>query len=460
MKFVTTIAYILLTILTAFSQGEDINWIFGVECGVTFEDINNPAPFKSTADNWELSASISSFSGNLEFFYSSGAFYNASNIILQNGDSINTRETFARGMIIIPFSEEIRKYHVFYIGGSINNTALYHAVVDMVANQGNGLVLEKNDKIGETHLNEGISAVIHANGRDWWLLAHEKGVHNNCTNKFVKYLIKNESITGPIFQEIGTSACYDPYPGGSVKFSNDGNKVVFTGYNRNRIIDIYDFDRCTGELSNFRVVDRLINPYSAEFSPNGRYLYATDFSQEYDSSNALYQYNLISPELYIPKVRLADLSNFHGDMQIGPDKKIYISLDKYPNSSLSVINRPDSAMCDFRIFSLSLDSDCFTISGLPNMPNYTLEKKYCETGIDTPNETTIRIHPNPANESLTVEGLRYTSLFQLFDLAGKEVLREKLALDNSMIDIKDLSSGIYIYTMCGGTKIGKIVIMK
>ncbi|MFZ1750165.1 MAG: alpha-amylase family glycosyl hydrolase, partial [Saprospiraceae bacterium] len=72
----------------------------------------------------------------------------------------------------------------------------------------------------------------------------------------------------------------------------------------------------------------------------------------------------------------------------------------------------------------------------------------------------LKIYPNPANEWLTIEGVDGSYIFQLHDLSGAMITSDLLVGDK-MLDISDLASGMYIYTVMqtGRIKRGKLTIL-
>jgi len=73
---------------TSFSQKEDINWDFGANCGINFENPDQPQFFQSNAFNFEASASISDTVGNLQFYLSDRCLLNGQHDSILNGTDI------------------------------------------------------------------------------------------------------------------------------------------------------------------------------------------------------------------------------------------------------------------------------------------------------------------------------------------------------------------------------------
>jgi ferredoxin len=55
----------------------------------------------------------------------------------------------------------------------------------------------------------------------------------------------------------------------------------------------------------------------------------------------------------------------------------------------------------------------------------------------------LLVYPNPADETITITGLKADSNLAIFDVTGKMVLQRKINSDNFTMNISDLNHGIY-----------------
>ena len=182
-------------------------------------------------------------------------------------------------------------------------------------------------------------------------------MHQNDNNTFVKFLIANDVIFGPFLQSIG-SVYATSYGGdyGEMEVSADGDKIAAT--NLLGVIDLFDFDRCTGELSNWLNLSNYSSNYFAQtygcsFSSKGTQLYIT-------KADSLFQFDLTSTDITGSMQTIWVNANPNnqslGQMQLAPDGKIYVanvSGMSFPNNNfdslnmnLSVINFPNSIVCN------------------------------------------------------------------------------------------------------------------
>ena len=248
---------------------------------------------------------------------------------------------------------------------------LYYTLIDMSANGGLGRVDQKNQILAAgTAENLDLidpALVKHGNGRDWWLVT---GRYNS--NEFLVFLFSPAGISGPFVQHIGP-----PYPQtegrGNTLFTPDGATYV-RGDGRNGP-RVYDFDRCTGQLSNLRIV-----PYSKPLafqyviSPNSRYLYA-------NSIEFVVQFDLQAEDIGASMDTVAVYDGFTAPYPpwetafdyagLQPDGKIYYATTS-STTGLHVINRPNlpGLACDVQQHGVILPK--FNYLTVPHNPNYRL----------------------------------------------------------------------------------------
>ena len=422
-------------------------------------------------------ASISDSSGRLLFYCSdragmvepSGLIYNSSNEIMENGDSI-IGEAWYYEMAIVPNPANFQQYYIIHIG-ILHNPGLYYSLVDLSYNSGLGKVLQKNVLI--SNLNgqspvDGLAIIKHGNGRDWWIFSKTYG--SLTTNNIHRFLITDTGISASTIQNIGTPT----YAGFlRLKFNTEGNKLLIVAVTG--LLELYDFDRCSGLLSNRKLINwetglRQDYFWDAEFSPNSNMLYVV----VHDTLNMLLQFDLTATSISSTRQTLYSF-NFpvYGGacLKLAPDHKIYWSISYYDgtfftypyadsirnmyNENLSVINQPDllGMACDFQPYSFYLGGKR-TYAGLPNNPDYDLPAlggSVCDTlglpnvVVDISGDNEITIFPNPATNKLTVffnknDGKIVTA--KIIDLYGRIVLQQKL--QNNCINLENLNAGSYV----------------
>ncbi len=171
-------------------------------------------------------------------------------------------------------------------------------------------------------------------------------------------------------------------------FSPDGTKFVelsMFSIEEGNFLNIYDFDRCTGLLSNHKQITYLDNASSGgvAISPNSRFLYVSSFVN-------IYQYDLWAEDIEASKDTVATWDGFIIPpvfattfflAQLAPDGKIYISANNGVQY-LHVINSPNlpGELCDVCQHCVLLPT--YNAFSMPNFPNYrlnALESSPCDT---------------------------------------------------------------------------------
>ena len=368
------------------AQLRDNVWVFGDSVGIDFSDLNNPEVIPTGIQgSSENLSTISSDSGKLQFYlhginfqtFSRAQIFNWRHILMSNGSNLYSGDSESQGSIILPWPRNEDKYILFHLSSELGpNLGLSYSIIDMQLNNGEGEVLSKNNRLIHVGMNEKLQSVKHANGEDWWLLAHL-----NASSKFIKYLVSKSGISDSSSQNIGpwisSGFCGEI---GQMKFSQKGNRLAFV--NLGGTIDLYKFNRCNGELYDWIAISPISGScpsyYACSFSPNGNLLYVSTFDR-------IYQFNLLAPDIQGSSILL-----FQDTMdrilflqsQLGPDNKIYLAnpFELYPtshldsfNTHLTVIRYPDTLGLGCQVMPY-----CFSLNGrrnyggLPNMPNYNL----------------------------------------------------------------------------------------
>ena len=420
-----TLFLLTLSLNSAAQNNEGSIWVFGENNLINFNNTDSPvASIIATDILYENASSIADKNGNLLFYLGGtpgfemiGNIRNRLAQIIENGDSIFTNYSATQGSIILPAPGITGTYYIFHLQLQIDSSNgcqfMYYSIIDMNQNGGLGKVMAKNVPITTANLVEKLTAVRHANGRDWWLLAHTS------TDNFVEYLLTPAGLSAPLYQQIGTVTDSILYGGGTgqMKFSPKGDRLA--AVSPTGTVDLFDFDRCTGLLSRYVNLGPVTGPwggyYAVSFSPSGNILYTSSS----DVNLGLYQYNLLSTNIIASRLQLWNTTNYMllSQQQLAPDGKIYLvttctappsSMDS-TTMTLSVINQPDiyGMGCDFRPFSFALAGAA--TCGLPNMPNYSLGilvGSACDTIINSIKPTNellkIQVVPNPFGESISV----------------------------------------------------------
>lgn len=331
------------------AQNEANIWYFGNKAGLDFNS-GVPTPLSGCAMNtYEGVASIANENGQSLFYTDGIKVWNRNHVQMPNGDNLKGSPSSAQSGVIVPKPGSDNLYYVFCVpkeGGTwLNPAHLYYSLVDMTLDGGMGDVVstEKNiDLSPDNTIQEKVTAVLHCNMKDIWVIAHEKG-----SNNFLVYLVTEtnapELINTQAIGETWNTGSYDNI--GILKASSQGNLIAETS-NYNEKVQVLDFDNATGQLSNARVLTDLDLSYGVEFSPTGRYLYVGIWYHN-TPSQIFHQYDLQAPDINASQVTINAGANV-GSLQLGPDGKIYVARNVDDSGSgagkayLGVINNPEN----------------------------------------------------------------------------------------------------------------------
>jgi len=165
----------------------------------------------------------------------------------------------------------------------------------------------------------------------------------------------------------------------NLEVSPSGNKIFI--YSLTNIRLLVDFNKVEGLASNFKTINiDVANPssllLSASFSPDSKLLYT---NQE---PGKIYQFDLNAIDISSSRKSIANISGYAiDDLQIGPDKKIYISV--YGNDEIAVIHNPNTKAtnanpnaCNFTVHGPKRQTPGFLGNMLPNIIDAKQETAY------------------------------------------------------------------------------------
>jgi len=477
------------------AQKSDYVWVLGHNGG-TILDFNSSPPSISFVDkDAEMSFTNASFcnsEGSLLFYTNGCEIYNAENALMDNGAGINPgqihdahcQEPFSaysvpRGALILPLPDDTTKFYLFHQGANVVFQPIldvfvekqYYSIIDMSLNNGLGKVIEKNKIVIQDTLQSGdLTAVKHKNGKDWWVIVPQR-----FTNKYYKTLFTSDGIADVFEQIIGDSTSQGSDGGGQAVFSPTG--LLYVRYNPVNDIFLFDFDRETGLISNYRhipVAGDSAFVGGAAISPNSRFLYIS-------SETKFYQFDLEAEDIAASQVLLGEYDGYMSPFattffhaQLAPDCKIYITCSNSANV-FHVINNPDEPglACDFVQHGVQLaTSNAFSI---PNFPNYRLgvvPELPCV--LTTSSESIVskkggvKVFPNPAKEEIKIvlpAPLTAPAEWRLFNTVGQMVQRSVVPTgqQEQSLSLAGVPPGLYFWKMqVEGRQVrsGKVVVAK
>lgn len=403
--------FLLFAILFPFlsnAQKHDHYWPMGYnsfnpdqDFGRTVIDFNEEPPLIYREDReLNIDVTMSSYcdsTGNLLLYTNGIRMVNSQHELVENGDSLNTG----------PFA--ISDYHTGYkvvyshlllqLPGHADSVYLVHSSldyhdtfglavntlhltrVDLSANGGEGSVVSKNEEVLTDGNFGAVTAVKHANGRDWWVFNTVKS-HNS----YNRFLLDPLGLRDHTEIDLEPAMPYPLYSNGQAVFSTDGSR--FIRWEVTHGIYIYDFDRCSGEFSNPVFVptpDTGLGGGVAT-SLDSRFLYICASNIE------VRQYDLWSDDIEGSAMTVAEYDGYQSPiastfmlMQMGPDGRIYINSTNTENV-LHAIQYPDKEGEDCEVRQHSVQLPTYNRFTMPHFPNYRLgplDGSPCDTlGLD------------------------------------------------------------------------------
>ena len=342
---------------------------------------------------------------------------------------------------------------------------LLYSVIDMNLENGLRAVTTKNQALIQGYMAAGqLVATKHANGRDWWVL-----IPKVTMNGFYKVLITSNGIENYTLQNIGT---YTPtYSSGQATFSPDGMHYarIYPGDHATDSLAplfIYDFDRCTGLLSNEKIIQLPLEGGASiggcAISPNSRYLYVSTYKR-------VYQFDLQAADVATSQIEVGLYDGFienfavsFNAMQLAIDNKIYMNA---PNgvTYFHVIATPDSQglACNFQQRGLQLPSK--NSASLPNFPNYALGAwagSSCDTltSLNQPIQEiqNVYMYPNPVENRLHIgmSHLQGEIAISITNQVGQVVYTQKslASSQEKTISMVGFPQGVYFVQVLAGNQ--------
>jgi gliding motility-associated-like protein len=385
----------LLTSISVFAQKEANVWHFGISHSL---DFNSGSPVQTSGSQMYTNEGCTSYcdeNGNLLFYSNGGGRLPASG---QDGGKIWNKNnqvmydmqgtegggwSAAQSSVVVPAPGMPNVYYLFtmeeleFDGDGVvpsepNGRGLSYFKIDMSLNGGLGDVVEADVRVYD-YSYEGICAIRHSNGTDYWILI------NQDTSGIGVYSVTQNGV-----QLAGVYPYPAVYSGfGIIKSSPTQSGVGAPCCNKVMTpAGLYDFNLSTGVLTLEGDLGAA-SDYNFEFSPNGLYLYASIFDTNTFVSN-LVQYNVFAPSQTgqtVESTAQVIVQNFNGlYLQLASDGKIYFTEQSFGFTTLlGTINCPNTS--DPTVFSgvLSFPNDSLLSIGfytLPNFPSWIFYNSY------------------------------------------------------------------------------------
>jgi hypothetical protein len=440
------------------AQQEKNIWYFGRQAGLDFSG-SNPIPLSNSAlKTDEAAAVMNNSSGNVLFYTNGVAVWNALNDTMENGGGLFGNYSTTQTLIVPKPGVEDSLYYIFTAGCVEYNfyKGLRYSVVDLKYNNGLGKVTSKNNLLYYP-ASEKITAITHANGYDFWVLAHESG-----NNNFLEYLITCYGFdTIPTIISIGQPFTNPRNNMGAIKASSTGQKLAIAA---RMICELYDLNTFNGDITNCIQFPNDStgggSRYGIAFSPDNSKLY---LDRSAYPGTSLWQFNLLAGtpidiinsqcQIFFDTISNTQMLLNLGTMALANDGKIYLAHYTAGNglgdTLLGVINYPDSLglACSYNHYGFNLNGKNSVLS-LPNFIETPYNYISCIETINESDENLkdIVIFPNPANEYITIENPATTknATLSVFNLQGQLIFSQAIKEEKTSVNISTLARGMYI----------------
>ena len=345
-KYILTYCLIVL-VQSGFSQKPANIWYFGNKAGLDFNQSPPLVLNNAGANSQEGSSVMSDNNGKLLFYTNGVTVLNRKHTIMPNGNFIGGELSSTDNVVSVPLPGNDSIYYLFTVGSAFEERPVFsYSIIDMKADGGFGDIIVKNIFIADTVL-EKLAAIRHCNKKDFWIVVHKWN-----TDIYYSYLLTASGLnpvpvisnTGLVINGVYNNAI------GTLKFSSKGNKLAAIHSFFNDAVELLDFDNTTGVISNPVIFNPNAVPhqisftgiYGAEFSPDGKLLYVSS-NHSTTQPSILYQFDITNNNtaaILASKQIIANTTPwFAGDLQLGPDNKIYMAM--WNDTSLSVIDNPN-----------------------------------------------------------------------------------------------------------------------
>ena len=365
------------------------------------------------------------------------------------------------GPLFLPHPSDSTKAYLFYgqfLQYNIQNFTfvadkfLTYALLDIPTRT---LIGRNNIALSDTSSISDLQACRHANGRDWWIIKPDIW-----TNKFFVGLLTPQGIEMNPITIPGAPA--DLRVNTSSKFNIQGTKYIHYSGGISRSIHEYNFDRCSGTLSNLVIhdINDSISPTdntlaTMTISPDGSKFY---FKRNTSSSAGLIQ-GLFQVDLATDTIRL--IARYGGCPQMMPNGKKMLFGNNFIDSNNQIQRRvgeianPNAPFNELVIDYFKYDTPNAFLTIAPN--NFA----YMRLGADTlsicdslsvitkksanKEPSGLVVYPNPATDYLQIEVQeRSNTQYKITNYFGQVVHLWQSNHITQNIELNNMSNGFYL----------------
>jgi gliding motility-associated-like protein len=347
------------------AQKESAIWYFGDLAGLDF-NFKPPRPISNpNMKTFEGCSSLADTAGNLLFYSDGRTVWNKQHAVMQNGTGLAGDASSTHSSIFIQKPYSISEYYIITADAWPNtsgdqNNGVNYSEIHLDNNSGDGLVVSKNNPLVGASA-EKIAITKHRNGTYYWLAIPECFTSNLHLFLITENGFEHKATYTNVFPVLQSSW-------GQIKFSTDGRHLALTWPqpNNSQLSDVMvlDFNNTTGFVNQSQVISGGDRLYGVEFSPNSQYLYLSTWIDK----NKVCQCPVVQGTTnYLTDCKFYPQRNVSGQLQLGPDQKIYIANSSKPY--VGVIEFPDSEFTKTGFIDSAIGllpgTKCF--AGLPSL---------------------------------------------------------------------------------------------
>ena len=360
------------------------NWIFGSNARIDFDSgvgvagtITYPPTYLAQGEGCDT---VSDPNTGALLFHTNGSFaYDASfNDITPSGGVAGSgmeSNLAMQAICVVKAPGSSTLYYLFFVGNWGTSEGVLRDIryrtLDVNGYVWGSLVVLDTPSGGVGYA-ENLTAAIHANGTDWWIITKMK------KNNIIRiWPLTSSGVGSPISRTIGfITGGSNRY--GQIKVSPSGKRLALglggldAAVNNDPVLTVWTFDNSNASLSNERILltgDQIVNAHSVigvDFSPNSSVIFASSEETPFRVYKAILWSETCHSLYHI------DSTSTRGATQLGPDGRIYIA--SAGNEWVGRITSPDNEESDISIGNFAINNNnapggvSTSAKGLPVVP--------------------------------------------------------------------------------------------
>jgi len=396
-KKIYTIFFILLSLPGLAQHNKRANtWYVSQGVGYDFNCIP-PCPIENGALPVTFSASsICDKKGELLLYSDNESIWNNKHQLVSNGTDLYACKWAEQGCVFIPFASNPNLYYLVTVDNlrqPVSSTDPYTCkdvnpikysmclhLIDINANNGAGQILWKNKVIygGNTHVNDILGAVKHANTKDTWLMTYDYTM-----KRFVSLLLTDCGVQDTVVSpDLGALIWEGP---NTLTFSPKGDALFINTREMppNGGFMIARFNDTTGIASKPLFIENLLCKTGC-FSTDSKKLYSTQIVVGFDLS--VWDSSAISQS----RQGLDSVGN--NFIQNGPDGNMYALYFGYKTMHWLTINSPSSMpTITKKNIAVKTSVDNLQFTGIPNFVQSWFDPDFIEYEYGSPKINYTRV---------------------------------------------------------------------